>query len=167
MVLTTHGIVGAATASLFPGHPVFGILAAFASHYILDSFPHWDYSIQSFKRDTDNSFNGEFIIGPQSFVDLVKIGLDFTSGMILSLIFLTPMSPMPLGLVLIIGGASAGMLPDLLQFVYFRFKPSWLLPLQRLHYFFHSQTKIRYNHLLGAAIQVTIVLAVILIVYYS
>jgi hypothetical protein len=47
LTLTTHAIVGAAIASVIPAHPFFAIAAAFASHFLLDAIPHWDYPIRS------------------------------------------------------------------------------------------------------------------------
>jgi hypothetical protein len=47
LTLTTHAIVGSAIASLIPTHPLLGICMAFASHFLLDALPHWDYPIRS------------------------------------------------------------------------------------------------------------------------
>ena len=47
MILTTHAIVGGALASLFPTHPITAIAAGFASHFVIDAIPHWDYPLQS------------------------------------------------------------------------------------------------------------------------
>jgi hypothetical protein len=167
MILTTHGIAGATTMALLSSHPALGLLAAFGSHFVLDSFPHWDYSIQSLRTDVGNSSEeGEFVIGPGSLVDFIKIGIDFSCGIVLSIIFLALSLPTMSGFWLIIGGALAGMFPDLLQFIYFRSKSRLLLPIQRFHDWSHSKTKIRYRPLLGVFLQV-IVIAVILIFYYS
>ena len=45
LTLMTHAIVGAAIVGLVPAHPLLGLSLAFASHFILDALPHWDYPI--------------------------------------------------------------------------------------------------------------------------
>src|SRR5258708_34344535 len=47
LILTTHAIVGGALASLFPTRPITAIAAGFASHFVIDAIPHWDYPLQS------------------------------------------------------------------------------------------------------------------------
>jgi hypothetical protein len=47
LTLTTHAIVGAAIACVMPAHPYLAISSAFASHFLLDAIPHWDYPIRS------------------------------------------------------------------------------------------------------------------------
>jgi hypothetical protein len=34
-------------ASLIPAHPWLGLSLAFASHFLFDALPHWDYPIRS------------------------------------------------------------------------------------------------------------------------
>ena len=45
LILATHAIVGAATASQIPNHPVIALLAGIASHFAIDAIPHWDYPL--------------------------------------------------------------------------------------------------------------------------
>jgi hypothetical protein len=47
MILCTHAVVGAALASFVPSHPAAAFAIGFASHFVLDAIPHWDYSIKS------------------------------------------------------------------------------------------------------------------------
>jgi len=47
MTLAAHSIVGGATVSLMPTHPVLGLCLAFARHFVLDAMPHWDYPMRS------------------------------------------------------------------------------------------------------------------------
>src|SRR5215813_5502703 len=47
MILSTHAIVGAAIASFLPSHPTAAFVLGFASHFVLDAIPHWDYPIRS------------------------------------------------------------------------------------------------------------------------
>jgi hypothetical protein len=47
MILSTHAIAGAAIASFLPSHPTAAFVLGFASHFVLDAIPHWDYPIRS------------------------------------------------------------------------------------------------------------------------
>lgn len=166
MILTTHGLVGAAVASFFPEQPVLAVTAAFASHFMLDALPHWDYSIQCLRKDVCRSIDNETAMTPFSLIDLLKISIDFTSGIVLILMLFPLMSSartMPILLV----GALVGMLPDFFQFINFKFKPQWIKPLQRLHDWAHTKTKIEYRPAIGITLQVLLVLAAMIVVHYS
>ena len=60
MTLTTHAIFGAGLASLMPEHPVAAFIAGFASHFVLDAIPHWDYAILS--ESVDPNFGKKIIV---------------------------------------------------------------------------------------------------------
>jgi hypothetical protein len=166
MTLTTHAVIGATVASLFPEQPWLAITVAFASHFLLDALPHWDYSVQCLKKDVNDPTHEEFVVNPLSLIDLLKISIDFTCGIILALMLL-PVSPISIGVWLILVGALMGMLPDFLQFIYFKFKPRWVKPFQRLHDFAHTRIRIKYQPVIGITSQVLLVLAAALVVYYS
>src|SRR5260370_42631939 len=51
MILSTPAIVGAAIASFLPSHPTTAFVLGFASHFVLDAIPHWDYPIRSAAAD--------------------------------------------------------------------------------------------------------------------
>jgi len=59
MILTLHILTGAAIITKIR-HP-YGIIIAFLSHYILDSIPHYDYSIKNIKNKKWNHCLFEFI----------------------------------------------------------------------------------------------------------
>lgn len=131
MILTIHGVAGAAIANFFPGQPAVGVVAAFASHFALDAIPHWDYKLRSLTWDALRPLDTDFVLNRDSVLDLAKIALDFALGLILGW--------------LIFGnfwGALAGMLPDFFQFLYFKFR--WFPPLrwlQRFHLWVHWKPK--------------------------
>jgi len=156
MTLTTHGILGAATASFFPGSYPLAWAASFLSHFFADAIPHWDYETKSAKKNL-NPLANDFIITRESLSDLVKIGLDFSLGLVLSrLIFSLPeYDPW-----LILGGAFFAILPDPLQFAYWKIRREPLTSLQRLHIAIHAKTKIR-DWRIGVPFQVAIVLLTI------
>lgn len=133
MTLTSHAIAGAAAAELFPAHPVIAFLAAFASHFVLDSIPHRDYKLESYVEDPshpDNVLRMNMILGPAFFRDFLKVALDCYLGLWLALIFF---HATPQAAYLAVLGAAAGVLPDFLQFVFFKFKHEPLTSLERLH----------------------------------
>ena len=156
MTLTTHAIVGGAIVSVMPAHPLLGVCVAFASHFLLDAIPHWDYPIRSF------SLNPE-IAGPMKcdralFADMVTIGADALLGIALALIlFVTQRS-----IILVLFGACAGILPDALQFAYMRFPREPLPSLQRFHQWIHTSHNLR-EPLLGILSQFAFVVVFVLI----
>ena len=129
MTLTTHAIVGGAIASLMPAHPWLGLSLAFASHFLLDALPHWDYPIRSSsinpKVAARMKYDGEL------FTDLFTIGGDAALGIVVALTLFNTQTPP--GYLLALGGACAGILPDALQFAYMRFPHQPLTSIQRFH----------------------------------
>src|ERR1035441_1590405 len=87
MTLTTHAVVGAAIAASMPNRPVLGFILAFASHFALDAIPHWDYRLSSQKTGGSNRMDDDMIMNKNFFIDLLKIGLDMSCGIILALLF--------------------------------------------------------------------------------
>jgi hypothetical protein len=140
-----------------PAHPLLVVCMAFASHFLLDAIPHWDYPIRS------ASINPE-IAGPMKydralFADMVTIGADALLGIVLALILFTSQS----SIILVFFGACAGILPDALQFAYMRFPRQPLASLQRFHQWSHTSHKLS-NPLLGVLSQSTFVVAFVMIV---
>lgn len=127
MILTTHAIVGAAAASIFPANPVVAFAAAFASHFIVDALPHWDYPI---RFDYVNpKVGGKFKFDKELILDAVTIGSDLIIGFALSyLIFGGTLLQ-----EIILAGALGGILPDPLQFVSVRIRCEPFATLQRFH----------------------------------
>jgi len=152
LTLTTHAIVGAAIASLLPAHPYLAISAAFASHFLLDAVPHWDYPIRSDSiKPTVGAaikYDGDLL------ADMLTIGGDAVLGMGLALLLVA--RPNNLGLVLC--GAAAAILPDALQFAYMRFPHEPLISLQRFHLWMHASRDLRGRPILGLTAQIGLVL---------
>lgn len=157
MTLTAHSIVGGAIVSLMPAHPVLGLCFAFASHFVLDAIPHWDYPIRSalMKPDVEEKmqWNGAFLR------DAIAIYLDATLGIALAVALFGSRS----GLLLVASGACAAIFPDALQFAYMRCPRGPLPLLQRFHCSIHSSKKIRHP-LIGVSLQVAFVAAIVVAV---
>ncbi|MEK7187805.1 MAG: hypothetical protein AAB691_03090 [Patescibacteria group bacterium] len=153
MTLTTHGILGAATASLLPGSYPIAWTAAFLSHFLSDAIPHWDYHTHSMKKAL-NPLMSDFVITRKSGVDIAKIAVDFGLGMFLGyLLFYSP-SYNPW---LLLGGAFFGILPDPLQFLYWKTRREPLTSLQKFHVGIHAKTRIQ-EWYVGIPVQIAIIL---------
>lgn len=140
MILATHAIAGAALAAAMPDRPILAFTAGAASHFLLDAIPHWDYKLRSSRKDEDNPLNNDIVIGRYFWFDLIKIGTDALLGLILSWLFFHSFfaDHGQLGLLTFIAGAIGGLLPDALQFAYFKLRSPWLTALQRFHYWIHA-----------------------------
>ncbi len=162
MTLTTHAIVGAAVAQLFPEHPFLAFSAAFLSHLTIDSLPHWDYDPKSMSKDSADPLATDMKIGPQFFIDLCVIGGDAILGVVLSVVmfsFWLFHAPVPIVLI----GAMAGQLPDLLQFVYFKTHSILLEPLQRSHKFVQKGKSLHIPAMRGIGLQAALVSLILII----
>lgn len=157
MTLTTHAVVGAAVASLVPHHPAIGFIGGFASHFALDAIPHWAEGrllLRSVDRpDTPASRLVRF--GKDLLHDVLVVSLDSLLGFLVASIILWGFFSVPLYVVFI--GAFAGQLPDGLQFVYFIFKPRFMLRLQE----FHERIQTEYDNFSYLGIEAGLILAVV------
>ncbi len=154
MTLTTHAIFGAAAASFFPQSPALAFVAGFFSHFAIDAIPHWDYAILSGKKDPANPLNDDMVIGKYFILDLMRIGFDALLGVVASLLLFGGGTYQ--SLIILFIGAIAGILPDPLQFVYWKFRHEPLISLQRFHVWIHAKGKIEKAYF-GIPIQVTLV----------
>lgn len=134
MTLTTHAVVGAAMASLVPQNPLLGFTLGFASHFCLDSIPHWaqgEVLLRSVHKETANPLSRR-VGGGKAFVRDVSIVLaDSALGFGAAVLILFYLFHVPLHIVLL--GALAGQMPDGLQFIYIKLRPKFMDGLQRFH----------------------------------
>ncbi len=120
MVLSTHAIVGAGSAILLRNYPILGLIAAFFSHFLLDSIPHWHYRLLSREKNNSFPFGEKLNFGANFVKDIFRTGIDFCIGLALSLFVSQNFFPGYFWLTAF--GAFAGALPDLLQVIYYRFR---------------------------------------------
>ncbi len=133
MILATHALVGAAVAQIFPKYPLLGFVAAFLSHFILDAIPHGEYKLESFVCDKNSPGDirrMNMVLGKKFIRDLLKMAFDCISGFTVALVVF---SNSGLALQIAFIGAVGGVLPDALQFVYFKIKKEPLITLQKFH----------------------------------
>jgi hypothetical protein len=159
MILATHAIIGAAAAKVFYPNTAVASIIAFLSHFIFDAIPHWDYKLSSLlKKEQNSSIDNDMVLGKGFVLDIFKISLDFFGGIILSFILLNP-SENQQSIVLI--GALSGMLPDALQFLYWKTKIEPFKTIQKFHGFFHSKKKLKTKFIWGILFQATIVVVIV------
>ena len=165
MILVTHAVVGAGLAKVARINPVLAFIVGFASHFLLDTIPHWDYPLRSStKFDVKNPLQGDFIIGRDFFIDLIKIGIDFSAGLILSYVFFAKGTGIHDFLFSgIVWGALGGMTPDFLQFVYTKYRHEPLVSLQKFHLFMHAEKRLNDRTVLGPLFQVGIIFITVLL----
>lgn len=160
MTLTTHAVVGAAVMSLVPQHPVFGVVAAFVSHFAIDAIPHWDYPIASSSINPHVAANMKY--DKAFLLDVARIGTDALFGLLVSLWFFSAKaSP-----AIVILAVFFAVLPDPLQFVYSRFKHEPLVSLQRFHQWIHASYRFNNAKIVGIFSQILLVIAVISLTRY-
>jgi hypothetical protein len=158
MTLTTHAIAGAAIAQLFPEHIVLAFCAGFVSHFILDSIPHWDYKIYSANEPKDWNKKLETTIsskGPVFYYDLFRIGSDFWIGILLSLILFSGLQTSPW---VTLAGALGAILPDPLQFVYWKLRKGPIVYLQKFHIFMAAKIKLDDKPFIGIPFQIAVII---------
>lgn len=155
MTLATHAVVGAAVASIVPDQPLLAFALAFASHFVVDAIPHWHYPVATIEHDKKNPLNNDMRINKQFPFDLMKIGFDALLGIALAYLFFQPLhEPWKISILI---GALAGILPDPLSFVYWKFRHEPMLSLQRFHMWAHAKTTLDDNAVLGVSLQIILI----------
>lgn len=157
MILFTHAAIGAAVAEAARS-PALVFTLAFASHFVLDAIPHWDYHLRSVRVDAAGKAR-DIEIGRDFLFDFLKIGADAILGTALALYMygylLTPGD----GAVIFIG-IVGGLLPDFLQFAYFKIRREPFVSLQRFHRFAHAKHELKGRYIAGSLSQALLILAV-------
>lgn len=162
MILATHAVAGAAVANLLPGHPMLGFVAGFVSHFFLDAIPHWHYALLSSRHDHNNPMNSDIVLNKDFPLDLFKMGCDTLLGIELAVLFFHVSTPYFLSATLL--GAIGGILPDALQFAYFKWRHEPLVSLQRFHHWIHAKESLDRYPIFGPFAQIIFGLLCVLIV---
>ena len=156
MTLTTHIIVAAAVAKpLAAYNPAFAFLAAFASHYLSDALPHWDYMLSVFKNEEDKE-KIKFQFTKSSIVaNALPPAVDAAIGTLIAAAIIWPDSPEKL--IYLAAVVLGGTLPDILQGAYLA-GARLLKPLQTFHDTIHTKIKLGPYPLVGIPFQILIFL---------
>lgn len=167
MILATHVIVGVAAGRFFPNNPLLAFMTGFASHFLIDAIPHWDYPLKSYTRDKNdpkNLMKADLVMEKGFIRDLVLIAIDIISGITLALyIFGTKGNLVNISLLM---GALGGILPDGLQFLYFKTRKEPFKTLQRFHMWIQNNGEneiLQNNHFAGFLSQASCAAAALLI----
>ncbi len=162
MVLATHAVAGVAIAQLFPHQPALGFGLAVVGHFVLDTIPHWDYHLSSLEQPADgNKLNQHFRLSPVFLADVLKTGLDAALGCLIAFIVFYPQDSRSAWLLLL--GVFGGVLPDFLQFVFYKYHPRWLRPLQRFHIWIHARSNFNNRPILGVLMQIVLVIVIVIV----
>jgi hypothetical protein len=160
MTLSTHAVAGAFVGALVSQNLAVAAVVGFASHFLLDAIPHWDYKLASSHQDRANPMNNDIDAFDRHFIiDLAKIGLDVVLGLgIVFLLFQNSSFSVIVGAFI---GAVFGMLPDPLQFVYMKFRREPFVSLQKFHMFMHAKTHLDTRPVLGIGSQLILITFII------
>ena len=129
MLLAPHILAGAAIAAQF-SNPFVGMLFAFLSHFVLDSIPHWEYSIEPLKNI---KIKGIRYVMPI----LYRIVIDIFIGFSVVVVAMS-LSDKNVSLDIFLFGGFFGILPDGLSFLLFlgrgnKFTRTFLLAFYAVH----------------------------------
>jgi len=157
MILATHAIVGAAAGRLFLD-PFIAFAAGFASHFLADAIPHWDYHLKSFDPKESGAENKIFTMELAS--DAARFLPDLILGA-LAAIFIFQGNDIFYISVSLIAGIIGGVLPDALEIICLKLRIKCLSALSAFHNFVHYKN--RPGPFLGLLSQVVaIIVAVVL-----
>ena len=161
MILTTHAIVGAAVGRLVL-NPYESFALGFISHFLIDAIPHWAYPLASLIRDEKDPLKKDMILDRRFIRDLILVIIDFCSGVSLDIfVFQGAISFINFSLPLL-AGALGGVLPDALQFAYFKIRREPLITLQKLHIRVNGKEDI-FALPYGLLSQIILIIAVVII----
>ena len=153
MLETPHAVVGAAIAASV-ANPVIGLPLAFASHFVLDKVPHWNPHLNTeLKKHGKVSKNSSSII-------LADTGLAF----LLSLLIASSALPDTNRFIVIMLGAFAGILPDLVEAPYYFLKKrsDWIMRWIK----FQKSIQVDTTLVPGLSTQIITVMAALFWVFY-
>lgn len=153
MTLATHAVVGAAAASFFPASPVLAAGAAVASHFLIDAIPHGHYGPRSLRKSVDR-LDDDMPFGKLFLIDLFLIGTDFAIGIALVFFAFRDTSG---GLMIPIIGALAGVLPDPLQFAYWKIRREPLTSLQQFHLWSHAKREMSHHRAYAIGVELALI----------
>lgn len=152
MILSSHSVIGVAAASITPANPILGFLLAFLSHFLVDMIPHWDYDLS---KGVHPEYADKIAFDKAFALDVVKISLDIFVGVVASYYLLSGVSDSVLLL-----GVTGGIVPDILQFLYGKFKIKPLILFKKFHDCVHAE-KYENMFIFGVFTQILVVALVV------
>ncbi|MCX6813598.1 MAG: hypothetical protein NTV77_03965 [Candidatus Azambacteria bacterium] len=162
MILTTHAIVGAAAGRVF-SNPYVAFAAGFASHFIIDAIPHWEYDLKSRVENKENPLKEDITLNKKFIGDLARIGLDFAFGVFASIFIFRNGSGFIGAPASLLAGVAGGVFPDFLQFLYFKIRREPFILAQKLHIYVHKGGKKIPALPYGVVSQIILIIAAVII----
>ncbi|OHA89477.1 MAG: hypothetical protein A2741_02765 [Candidatus Zambryskibacteria bacterium RIFCSPHIGHO2_01_FULL_43_27] len=170
MTLSVHSVVGAGLSVLARANPLTAFVMGLFSHFVLDAIPHWDYPLKSGSGGRSAPMYEDMVIGRDFVFDLLKIIADALLGITLVMFVFKP-EFRSLADILTSGifwGVVGGMLPDFLQFLYFKIKKEPLIAFQHFHTWIHEkEKKLNDRNIIGPALQIALIIFCIYLVPLS
>ncbi len=169
MTFGTHMVVATAVALPVLHNPAAAFAVGIASHYIVDAIPHWDWPLKSLEKKLGESHAASAVnlsVGAIS-IDMIRLAIDMSIGLI------------ALSSVLYVGGASwsivavllamlGGILPDMLQFIYFATRMKLLSHHQNFHDAVHTDWKIpHHQYVRGVLLQAPVFLIPLFFIFFA
>lgn len=161
MTIATHSITGAVIASSLSFNPPLALIMAFLSHFVLDSLPHWDYSLESLDKDEKGYLS--FYFDVRFIRDLIRMFVDFCLGFLMVYLFIFFTKPELVWLIIL--GAILGALPDFLLFIYSQYKNYFLKVIIDFHKIVHTK-KIISSSILGIVSQLVLITLILTLNLY-
>jgi len=165
MTLATHTIIGLGLSSLLPApvRPISAFAISLASHYLLDTIPHWEYNLPFIKRSEKGSKAEVKLFGWPLFLGSLTIISEFAVGLMVALaLFYTPARFSGWAVMASVVGSVA---PDFLQFMYYRYRSLFWFYAQRWHGVWHSNNRIK-NTFWGISSQLLLIIFVVGLTYF-
>jgi hypothetical protein len=161
MVLSTHFVLGGVIGLALHSSPATALAVGVASHFLLDTLPHWDYHLASLEGGGSAATKNMRVLSRNFVYDLAKISADVLIGVVglwLVIRYLDRAATLAVWL-----GAIGGVLPDALQFAYFKLRWRALFYLQSFHQWIHTSHRLTGWSVVGPLLQAGMVLLVIIL----
>ena len=169
MILATHIAVAAIVTKPVFQNPGLIFLFAVFSHYLFDTIPHWDYQLNSVKKDENNTLINAVIIPDKKLLrnDLLKNLIDFLLGAAIVVLLIRPSLNVK-DIAPIIALISGAVLPDFITGLNLVWKKFPTMELTKFHHFIHTKNRrLNKKPLLGISLTLLMMLAAILAYWYS
>ena len=156
MVLSTHIVIARAiTKPLAAGSPILGFFVSWASHYLSDLVPHWDYRLDSL-IDEDPKTRAKKLRTRDALGDYIKVAFDALFGAVVAYLMVVPQTAhdwIYLGAVIL-----GSVFPDFIQFLYYLTNWKFLKLFQDFQELLHTKIKLGPKPLIGIPFQAAIFL---------
>jgi hypothetical protein len=136
-----------------------GFAVGFASHFVLDAIPHWDYTLVSQKKNGGDRLNDDIPLDKNFVRDLFVIGLDGVVG--LSFAYLYFVVYLNYSAFVILCGVVGASLPDILQFVQMKYRHEPFNSLRRFHLWIQTWKSLDNKPVWGILSQMAVIALVV------